>query len=70
MTQRFDRVVLALVILLILIGLTAVSSSTLRNIAGAAAQGKALGTTVNQFSYLKKQFLTVLIGIIAMFRGI
>lgn len=67
MTQRFDRVVLALVILLILIGLTAVYSSTSVISPALQHKGKALGTTVNQFSYLKKQFLTVLIGIIAMF---
>ncbi|HMK61641.1 MAG TPA: putative lipid II flippase FtsW [Dissulfurispiraceae bacterium] len=67
MTQRFDKVVLLLVVLLMIIGLTAVYSST--SVVSPALQhkGKALGVTVSQFSYLKKQVLTVLIGIVAMF---
>ncbi|HMK55418.1 MAG TPA: putative lipid II flippase FtsW [Dissulfurispiraceae bacterium] len=67
MNKRFDKVVLLLVVSLIVIGLTAVYSST--SVVSPALQnkGKALGAAVNQFSYLKKQFITVLIGMIAMF---
>ncbi len=67
MTRGFDRVILVLVVLLILIGLTAVYSSTSVVSPALEQKGKAFSSSVNQFSYLKKQFLTVLIGIVGMF---
>ena len=67
MTRHFDKFILVLVILLILTGLTAVYSSTAVVSPALEQKGKAINASVNQFSYLKKQFFTVLIGIAAMF---
>ncbi len=67
MTGRVDKIIVVLVILLILIGLTAVYSSTSVVSPALQQKGKALSSSVNQFSYVKKQFATVLIGIVAMF---
>jgi cell division protein FtsW len=66
-TRHFDKFILVLVILLILTGLTAVYSSTAVVSPALEQKGKAINASVNQFSYLKKQFFTVLIGIAAMF---
>ncbi len=67
MTQRFDKVIVVLIVLLILIGLTAVYSSTSVISPALQQKGKALSSSIDQFSYLKKQFFTVLIGIFALF---
>jgi cell division protein FtsW len=67
MTGRVDKLSVVLVVLLILIGLTAVYSSTSVVSPALQQKGKALSGTVTQFSYVKKQFFTVLIGIVAMF---
>ena len=67
MTQRFDKIIVVLIVLLILIGLTAVYSSTSVISPSLQQKGKALSSSIDQFSYLKKQFFTVLIGIVALF---
>ncbi len=67
MTQRFDKIIVVLIVLLILIGLTAVYSSTSVISPSLQQKGKALSSSIDQFSYLKKQFVTVLIGIVALF---
>ena len=66
MTRHFDKFIMVLVILLILTGLMAVYSSTSVVSPALQQKGKAITSSVNQFSYLKKQFFTVLIGIVAM----
>jgi cell division protein FtsW len=67
MTQRVDKIIVVLIVLLILIGLTAVYSSTSVISPSLQQKGKALSSSIDQFSYLKKQFFTVLIGIVALF---
>jgi cell division protein FtsW len=66
-TERFDKIIIVLIVLLILIGLTAVYSSTSVISPSLQQKGKVLSSSIDQFSYLKKQFFTVLIGIVAMF---
>ncbi len=67
MTGRVDKFTVFLVVILILIGLTAVYSSTSVVSPALQQKGKSLSSTVTQFSYVKKQFFTVLIGVVAMF---
>ncbi|HTZ17700.1 MAG TPA: putative lipid II flippase FtsW [Dissulfurispiraceae bacterium] len=66
MTGRVDKMIVILVVMLILIGLTAVYSSTSVVSPALQQKGKALSGAVTQFSYVKKQFFTVLIGVVAM----
>ena len=69
MTGGADKAVIVLVVLLILIGLTAVYSST--SVVPPSPQkadeaAASPGQFMDQFNYLKKQAFTVLIGLVAM----
>ncbi len=66
MTQRYDRVLIVLVAILILIGLTAVYSSTSVISPAVAEKQKGKGVEVSQFSFIKKQVLTVIIGLVVL----
>lgn len=66
MTQRYDRVLIFLVALLILVGLTAVYSSTSVVSPTLTEKHKDKGTEASQFSFLKKQVLTVGMGLVVL----
>jgi cell division protein FtsW len=65
MTQGADKSIVILVILLVLIGLTAVYSST-AVVPPGLQKGDAAVDPISQFVYLKKQGFTMLLGIIAL----
>jgi cell division protein FtsW len=64
MTQGVDKSLVILVVALLLIGLTAVYSSTA--VLPPAQKGDASLDTASQFLFLKKQGFTMLLGIVAM----
>jgi cell division protein FtsW len=66
MRLKGDRWVLLIVLLLILIGLTAVYSSTSVITPDVVERYRKKGMIISQFGFLKKQMFTVLLGIIAM----
>lgn len=66
MTQRYDRVLIVLVSLLILIGLTAVYSSTSVVSPSVVEKHKDKGTEASQFSFIRKQVLTVGMGLVVL----
>ncbi len=66
MTQRYDRVLIVLVSLLILIGLTAVYSSTSVVSPSVVEKHKDKGTEASQFSFIRKQILTVGMGLVVL----
>ncbi|MGE5239450.1 MAG: putative lipid II flippase FtsW [Chloroflexota bacterium] len=66
MTGRYDRWVLVVMVVLILIGLVAVYSSTSIISPDAAQKFEKKGQSVSQFGFVKKQLLTVLLGIAAL----
>ncbi len=67
MKQQYDRWILFIVLLLILIGLMAVYSSTSIMSPDMVEKYRKKGMAISQFGFLKKQLFTVLLGIIAMF---
>ncbi|BCB95857.1 cell division protein FtsW [Dissulfurispira thermophila] len=67
MKQQYDRWILIIVILLILIGLMAVYSSTSVISPDIVEKYRKKGVVISQFGFLKKQLFTVLLGLIAMF---
>lgn len=67
MKQQYDRWILFIVLLLIIIGLMAVYSSTSVLSPDMVEKYKKKGMVISQFGFLKKQLLTVLLGLIAMF---
>lgn len=67
MKRQYDRWILLIVILLILIGLMAVYSSTSVLSPDVVEKYRKKGITISQFDFLKKQLFTVALGIIAMF---
>jgi cell division protein FtsW len=66
MTQRYDRVLIVLVVLLILVGLTAVYSSTSVVSPNLVDKQKDKSAEVSQFSFVKKQLMTVFIGLVVL----
>jgi cell division protein FtsW len=62
-SAKGDKFILVVVALLIIIGLTAVYSSTA---VMAPGKGKAVAGEITQFAFLKKQLLTVCIGLVLM----
>lgn len=66
MTQRYDRGLIILVALLILVGLAAVYSSTSVVSPSLAEKHKDKGTEASQFSFIKKQVLTVGMGLVVL----
>ncbi len=67
MKQSYDKWLLLIVLLLILIGLTAVYSSTSVISPDIVEKYRRKGVELSQFGFIKKQLFTVLLGIIAMF---
>jgi len=67
MKKKYDKWVLVIVILLILVGLMAVYSSTSVVSPDMIEKYRKRGLEVSQFAYIKKQLFTILLGIIAMF---
>ncbi|HSW63823.1 MAG TPA: putative lipid II flippase FtsW [Dissulfurispiraceae bacterium] len=67
MTQRYDRILIVLVAILILVGLTAVYSSTSVVSPAVAEKQKGKGIEASQFSFIKKQLLTVVMGLVILF---
>ncbi|HAK89376.1 MAG: cell division protein FtsW [Nitrospirae bacterium GWC2_46_6] len=67
MKQQYDRWILFIVLLLILVGLTAVYSSTSVISPDMIEKYRIKGVALSQFGFLKKQLFTVLLGTIAMF---
>jgi cell division protein FtsW len=67
MKQQYDRWILFIVLLLILIGLMAVYSSTSVISPDMVEKYRKKGVVISQFGFLKKQLFTVLLGLIAMF---
>ena len=67
MNQQYDRLIIVIVVLLILIGLMAVYSSTSVISPDVAEKLQKKGAVASQFGFIKKQLFTVLLGIIAMF---
>lgn len=67
MKQQYDRWILFIVLLLILIGLMAVYSSTSIISPDMVEKYRKKGVVISQFGFLKKQLFTVLLGLIAMF---
>jgi cell division protein FtsW len=67
MKQSYDRWLLFVVLLLILVGLTAVYSSTSVISPDLIEKYHRKGVALSQFGFIKKQLLTVAMGIIAMF---
>lgn len=66
MKQSYDRWTLLLVLLLILIGLTAVYSSTSVISPDIIEKYRKKGIVVSQFGFIRKQLFTVLLGAVAM----
>ncbi|MCE5312453.1 MAG: putative lipid II flippase FtsW [Nitrospiraceae bacterium] len=66
MTARHDKWIVVLLILLIIIGLTAVYSSTSVLSPDLVDKYKKKGVELTQFFYLKRQLFTLMLGIIAM----
>lgn len=67
MKQQYDRWILFIVLLLIIIGLMAVYSSTSIISPDMIEKYRRKGVAISQFGFLKKQLFTVLLGIIAMY---
>lgn len=67
MKKSYDKWLLLIVVLLILIGLTAVYSSTSVISPDLIEKYRRRGVVLSQFVFIKKQLFTVLLGIIAMF---
>ncbi len=67
MKQSYDRWLLFVVVLLILVGLTAVYSSTSVISPDLIEKYHKKGVTLSQFGFIKKQLLTMGLGLIAMF---
>lgn len=67
MKQQYDRWILFIVMMLILIGLMAVYSSTSVISPDVVEKYRKKGIVISQFGFLKKQLFTVLLGLIAMF---
>lgn len=67
MKQQYDRWILLIVFLLILVGLMAVYSSTSVISPDMVEKYRKKGVAISQFGFLRKQLFTVLLGIIAMF---
>lgn len=67
MNQQYDRLILVIVVFLILIGLMAVYSSTSVISPDVVEKLQKKGAVVSQFGFVKKQLVTVLLGMIAMF---
>ncbi len=67
MKQSYDRWLLFIVLLLILVGLTAVYSSTSVVSPDLLEKYHKKGVMLGQFGFIKKQLLTVALGTIAMF---
>ncbi len=67
MKQQYDRWILFIMLLLILVGLMAVYSSTSVISPDMIEKYRKKGLAISQFGFLKKQLFTVLLGIIAMF---
>ncbi len=67
MKQQYDRWILLIVLLLILVGLMAVYSSTSVISPDMIEKYRKKGVAISQFGFLKRQLFTVLLGIIAMF---
>lgn len=63
MSQRYDRILMVLVALLIVVGLAAVYSSTSVVSPSLAEKHKDKGTEASQFSFVRKQVLTVGMGL-------
>lgn len=67
MKQQYDKWILFVVLMLILIGLMAVYSSTSVISPDMVEKYRKKGMVISQFGFLKKQLFTVLLGLIAMF---
>ena len=67
MKQSYDKWLLLIVLLLILIGLTAVYSSTSVISPDVIEKYKRKGVELSQFGFVRKQLFTVLLGVVAMF---
>ncbi len=67
MKQSYDRWLLFIVLLLILVGLTAVYSSTSVVSPDLLAKYHKKGVMLSQFGFIRKQLLTVVLGTIVMF---
>lgn len=67
MKQQYDRWILLITILLMLLGLMAVYSSTSVVSPDIVEKYRKKGISISQFDFLKKQLVTVALGIIAMF---
>ncbi|WP_333653424.1 putative lipid II flippase FtsW [Dissulfurispira sp.] len=67
MKQQYDKWILFIVLLLILIGLMAVYSSTSVISPDMVEKYRKKGVVISQFGFLKKQLFAVLLGLIAMF---
>src|SRR5208337_1493632 len=67
MKQSYDRWLLFVVLLLILVGLMAVYSSTSVVSPDLLAKYHKKGVVLSQFGFIRKQLLTVALGAIAMF---
>ncbi|MBI3592035.1 MAG: putative lipid II flippase FtsW [Nitrospirae bacterium] len=66
MKQSYDKWLLLIVLLLILIGLTAVYSSTSVISPDLVEKYRKKGVVLSQFGFIKKQLLTVFLGILTM----
>lgn len=67
MKQQYDRWILLIVILLMLIGLMAVYSSTSVISPDMVEKYRKKGIAISQFDFLKKQLFTAALGVVAMF---
>ncbi|MFO0752308.1 MAG: putative lipid II flippase FtsW [Thermodesulfovibrionales bacterium] len=67
MKQSYDKWLLLILLLLILLGLTAVYSSTSVISPDLLEKYRRKGVALSQFGFIRKQLFTVLIGIVALF---